>query len=326
MNKGGDKNRLPVPVVLDTDPGIDDAVALMLALASPGEIDLVGISTTGGNIGRQGVFENAHRLLQLFGRQNDFPVGFGWGEEKDTPAASHIHGADGMGETGLPLAGEPEKIPSVELLAQLVREHSGKLVMVAVGPLTNVAALLREYPDCKKNIARLVIMGGAVKMSGNVTPAAEANIYKDPQAAAEVFSSGLPLQLVPLDATLKALFPPDRLVQFESLRSLQADFFRRLLRFHFRASRLALGVDGSYLHDALAVASLLAPQLLQFEPVHCVVETKGEWTRGMTLCDFRYGSKKRLQPNIEVAVGADGEKFIDLLCQRILIFLEKFEQ
>ena len=324
MSEGCDNNKLPVPVVLDTDPGIDDAVALMLALASPGEIHLVGISTTGGNVGRQSAFENAHRLLQLFGR-DDLPVGFGWGEEEDAPSARHIHGADGMGETGLPLAGEPEKIPSVELLPRLAREHSGRLVLVAVGPLTNVAALLREYPDCQKDIARLVVMAGAVKRSGNVTPAAEFNIYKDPEAAAEVFSCGLPLQLVPLDATCKALFPPDRLAAFDSLRSPQADFFRQLLRFHFRASQLALGVKGSYLHDPLAVASLIAPELLRFEPVHCVLETQGEWTRGMTLCDFRYGSKKRQKPNIEVAADADGEGFIDLLCERLLAYLKNFE-
>ncbi len=324
MNDGGGNIRLPVPVVLDTDPGIDDAVALMLALASPGEMHLVGISTTGGNVGRQGAFENAHRLLQLFGRE-DLPVGFGWGDEEDAPAAAHIHGADGMGETGLPLTGEPEKMPSVELLARLAREHSGRLVLVAVGPLTNVAALLREFPDCKKDIAQLVIMGGAVKRSGNVTPAAEFNIYKDPEAAAEVFSSGLPLRLVPLDATLKALFPPDRLAMFDSLRSPQADFFRRLLRFHFRASQLALGVEGSFLHDPLAVASLIAPELLRFEPVHCVVETQGQLTQGMTLCDFRYGSKKRQEPNIEAAADADGEGFIDLLCERLLAYLRNFE-
>lgn len=325
MSKGNGIKGLPEQVVLDTDPGIDDAVALMLALASRGEIDLVGISTTGGNVGRQGAFENTHRLLQLFGGQNDFPVGFGWGSGPEAAPAAHIHGDNGLGDIHLSLAGNPKKIPAVELIARLVREHAGRLTLVAVGPLTNVAAFLREFPHCKQDIARLVVMGGAVKRSGNVTPAAEANIYHDPEAAAEVFQSGLPLQLVPLDATYKVLFPPRRLAAFGSLRSPQADFFRRLLRFHFWASKEALGVEGSYLHDPLALASLIAPELLRFEPVHCVIETKGEWTRGMTVCDFRYGSKKRKQSNIEVAVDADGERFLDLLCERLLAYFEDFE-
>ncbi len=324
MSEVGGNIGLAVPVVLDTDPGIDDAVALMLALASPGEIDLVGISTVGGNIGRQGTFENAHRLLQLFGREG-VPVGFGWGVEADTPAARHIHGMDGLGETGLPLSGEPEKIPSVELMARLAAAHAGRLNLVAVGPLTNVAALLREFPESKGQISRIVVMGGAVKRSGNVTPSAEFNIYKDPESAAEVFASGIPLLLVPLDATLKALFPPGRLARFDSLRSPQGEFFRRLLRFHFKASKEALSLEGSFLHDPLAVAALIAPELLKCEPVHCVVETRGEWTRGMTLCDFRHGSKKRKTPNIEVAVDADGEGFLDLLCERLMAFLSNFE-
>lgn len=320
-----DSDRDRLPVVLDTDPGIDDAVALMLALASPGEIELVGISTTGGNIGRQETFDNAHKLLQLFGR-TDLPVGFGWGSGPEAEPAAHIHGEDGLGNTHLPLAGgPPDKIPAVELMARLAAEYAGRLHLVAVGTLTNVAALLRESPESKNQIRQITVMGGAVKKSGNITPAAESNIYKDPEAAAEIFQSGIPLRLVPLDATGKALFPPDRLAQFDSLQSPQGDFFRRLLRFHFQASKAALGVEGSYLHDALAVASLFAPQLLQFEPVHCVVETKGEWTRGMTLCDFRYGSKKRQEPNIEAAIDADGEGFIDLLCQRLFLFLNQFE-
>ena len=313
------------PVILDTDPGIDDAVALMLALASP-EIDLLGISTVGGNVARKTTFENAHRLLQLF-EITDLPVGIG----HPSPAVSssrarHIHGGDGLGNTGLPLKGQPKRIPSVQLIDEILRGREAKTVLVTVGPLTNIAELLRLSPAIASRIARAVVMGGAVKGCGNVTPAAEANIYHSPEAAAAVISAGLPLRLVPLDATTQSLFTPRHMTRFSTLHSAQADFFRRMMQCHFQSSKQALSLGGSYIHDALAVAAVIDESLLRFEPVHCAVETRGEWTRGMTLCDFRIGSHRRKEPNIEVALAVDCDRFLDLVCNRLFELLSTFER
>lgn len=312
------------PVILDTDPGIDDVVALMLALASP-EIDLVGISTVGGNVARRTTFENTHKLLQLFEMPN-LPVGLGHPSTAvSSSRARHIHGEDGLGNTGLPLAGQPNQIPSVQIIEGLLRTREEETVLVTIGPLTNIAELLRVSPSITSRIAQVYVMGGAVKSCGNVTPAAEANIYHNPEAAAAVISAGLPLRLVPLDVTTQSLFRPTHMSRFARLGSAQAHFFRRLMEYHFRSSRESLSLEGSYIHDALAVAAVIDESLLRFEAVHCAVETLSEWTRGMTLCDFRYGSPRRKKPNIEVALEVDHERFLDLVCHRLFDLLSTFE-
>lgn len=314
----------PIPLILDTDPGIDDTVALMLALASP-EVDLLGISTSGGNHGCRETFENAHRLLQLFGR-TEIPVGYGV-EMPGTRSnrATHIHGEDGLGNTGLPLHGDPEKLSSVDLTIRLANEHPDPVTLVVVAPLTNVAAALHRSPEIKQQLTRVIVMGGAVKMSGNTTSAAEANIYSDPEAAAEVINCGIPLLLIPLDVSTQTHFTPRHLARFNNLKSPQADFFRRLMTFHIEATRIAHSREGSHVHDAIALAASFDDSFLQTEPVHCVIETKGEWTRGMTHCDFRYGSQSRKEPNIEVALDIDEIVFMELLCDRLIAFLKDYE-
>ena len=149
-----------IPVILDTDPGIDDAVALMLALSSP-EIDLLGISTVGGNVARQATFENAHKLLQLF-EITDLPVGIGHPSPAlSSSRAKHIHGGDGLGNTGLPLRVPAKRIPSVQLIDEILRGREEKTVLLTVGPLTNIAELLRTSPTIASRIAQVVVMGGA---------------------------------------------------------------------------------------------------------------------------------------------------------------------
>lgn len=320
-------------VVLDTDPGIDDAVALMLALASP-ELDLVGVTTTGGNVGCRTTFENAHRLLRLFNR-TDIPVGIGMpGPREHKDSAKHVHGDGGLGETNLPLPEAPPEIDSVELLCELARRHAGELHLVAVGPLTNLARALAKQPALASQVASLTVMGGAVFRNGNITPAAEFNIYMDPEAAAAVFDAGWTVRLVPLDATTQPLYTQAHLdaclSQFEGsdtspspgtaarlcgATAEKSAFYRSILEYHIAVMVNLRGLHGCYLHDALAVASLLSPEVLKFQPTRCVVETRGEHTDGMTLCDFRRESHP--QPNALVALDADSEAFFAMLHTRI---------
>jgi inosine-uridine nucleoside N-ribohydrolase len=299
-----------MPLIIDCDPGHDDAIALMLAVASP-ELELAAVTTVAGNQTIEKVTANAIRVLDVAG--SDLPVAAGAGRALVHPAAT---AADVHGETGLdgpdlpPPSRAPEDVHAVELMARLLRERPHTLA--AIGPLTNVALLLALHPELAGRIERLVIMGGAVG-DGNVTPAAEFNVWVDPEAAQRVFTSDLDLTMVGLDVTHRALLSAETA---EGLRAVGragavvADLHAFYRRFHLEV----YGHDSTPVHDALAVASLIRPELLGTELLPVEIDTGYGPARGRTIVD-RLG---RTGPgNAHVALEVDADGFIGLLTERI---------
>jgi inosine-uridine nucleoside N-ribohydrolase len=295
-------------IVLDCDPGHDDAIALLLALASP-ELELVGVTTVAGNQTLEKTTANALRVLEHVGR-DDVPVAAGADRPlvREPFVAAHVHGETGLDGPDLPApAGTPVAGHAVEFLA----EHAPGQTLVAVGPLTNVALYLALHPDAAP--ARIVLMGGAIA-EGNVTPAAEFNIWADPEAAQRVFASGIDLTMVGLDVTHKALMTPahaDRLRSAGRAGKLVAELFDFYHRFHAQT----YGFPGSPIHDALAVADVIRPELLQTKHRHVAIDYESELCRGRTVVDLWH--RTRNDPNAHVAVAVDSEAFLELLLERI---------
>lgn len=305
-------------IIIDTDPGIDDAIALTLAAASP-ELELLGVTTVGGNTGLEHTTANALRMLHLLGR-DDVPVAAGAprGLVRDASYADEsIHGGGGLGGVELPLP-EREADPrgALALMCELIEGSEEPVTLVAIGPLTNVALLAATRPDVYGRLERLVIMGGGVHRLGNSTPAAEFNIWFDPEAAARVFESGVPVTMVGLDVTHKAFIPRQA---WALLRRPEAGPVARALLgmvdFYGAYYAQTTGVDGSAQHDSVAVAAVIDPALLRTEHVWVGIETSGTYTRGMTVADLRDVWGK--QANAHVALDVDVPGFTDLLVGRI---------
>ena len=298
----------PTPIVLDCDPGHDDAIALLLALASP-ELELRGVTTVAGNQTLEKTTANAIRVLEFVDR-TDVPVAAGADRPlvREPFVAAHVHGETGLDGPALPpAAGEAVPQHAVDFLA----EHARGATLVAVGPLTNVALLLALHPDAAPK--RIVLMGGAIA-EGNVTPAAEFNIWADPEAARRVFASGVDLTMVGLDVTHKALMTPehaDRLRTSSRAGKLVAELFDFYHRFH----KQTYDLPGSPIHDAVALAHVLRPDLLETVERHVAIDCESELCRGRTVVDVwrRTGQ----EPNAHVAVGVDGEAFLELLLERV---------
>jgi inosine-uridine nucleoside N-ribohydrolase len=298
----------PIPVLLDCDPGHDDAIALLLTLASP-ELDLVGVTTVAGNQTLEKTTANAIRVLDFVGR-DDIPVAAGADGPllRDPFVAAYVHGETGLDGPDLPPPGrEPQAEHAVEFLAERVAGTT----LVAVGPLTNVALLLTLHPEARPD--RLVLMGGSIGL-GNVTPAAEFNIWADPEAAARVFASGLELTMIGLDVTHQALLMDD---DAERLRAsgrtgrMVAELYDFFARFHAET----YGFEGAPIHDAVAVAHVFRPGLVETKHCHVAIDCASELNRGRTVVDLwrRTGE----EPNAHVGVGIDGRGFVELLLERL---------
>jgi inosine-uridine nucleoside N-ribohydrolase len=295
-------------IVLDCDPGHDDAIALLLALASP-ELELAGVTTVAGNQTLPKTTANALRVLEHVERA-DVPVAAGADRPlvREPFVAAHVHGETGLDGPSLPPpAGSPLPQHAVEFLA----EHAAGQTLVAVGPLTNVALYLALHPGSPPE--RIVLMGGAIA-EGNVTPAAEFNIWADPEAARRVFESGIDVTMVGLDVTHKALMTPahaDRLRTAGRAGKLVAELFDFYHGYHKRT----YGLPGSPIHDALAVAQVIRPRLLDTEHRHVAIDTESQLCRGRTVVDLwrRTGN----EPNAHVAVGVDADAFVELLLERV---------
>ena len=300
----------PKPVILDVDPGHDDAVAIMMACGSPG-LDLRAVTTVAGNATLPKTTRNALRVLSLIGR-TDVPVGVGASGplERSLRTAENIHGESGMDGPEIPDATfEPDSRNAVELIADTLRESPEPVGLIPVGPLTNVAAFLKAHPDLKEKISRVSLMGGSMGL-GNTTPAAEFNIYVDPEAAREVFESGLPITMCGLDVTHQAgagSDERDRLRGLGGVGGLVAGF----LDFFAAAYEGVYGFDAPPLHDPVAVAATLEPDLLTTRRMNVGVECEGELTRGETVCDLHGVTGK--PPNADVGLELDREGFFDLL-------------
>jgi len=300
----------PTPVILDVDPGHDDAVAIMLACGAPG-LDLLALTTVAGNVPLEKTTRNALRILSLVGH-TDVPVAAGASSPLHRPlrTAEDIHGESGLDGPEIPDPSfEPNERSAIELIADTLKETPEPVTLIPTGPLTNVAAFLREHPELKSRIARISLMGGSIGL-GNTTPAAEFNVYVDPEAAREVFESGLPIIMSGLDVTHQADIGP---AEREALRSLGrvGEVITELLEFFATTYERTFGFDAPPLHDPVAVAAVMEPSLLQTRPMRVDVECESELTRGETVCDF-YGITGK-PPNAEVGVALDREGFFDLL-------------
>ena len=298
----------PVPILLDCDPGHDDAIALLLALASP-EVELRGVTTVAGNQTLEKTTANALRVLELVGRE-DVEVAAGADRPlvREPFVAAYVHGETGLDGTDLPPA-RGTAIPrhAVDFLAERV----GGITLVATGPLTNVALLLARHPEVRPE--RIVLMGGAIA-EGNVTPAAEFNVWADPEAARRVFASGLDLTMVGLDVTHKALV---RTGHKELLRAAGrvGRTVAELLDFYDRFHREVYGFDGSPIHDAVALSYAFRPDLLETRELNVEIDCESELCRGRTVVDVWCRTGR--DPNARVAVDIDAPAFVELLVERV---------
>jgi inosine-uridine nucleoside N-ribohydrolase len=300
----------PTPIILDVDPGHDDAVAIMLACAAP-ELDLLAVTTVAGNVSLEKTTRNALRVLSLIGHTG-VPVAAGASSPLHRPlhTAEDIHGESGLEGPKIPDASfAADERGATALIADALRDSPEPVTLVPVGPLTNIATFLREHPELKERIARISLMGGSIGL-GNTTPAAEFNVYVDPEAAREVFESGLPITMSGLDVTHQA---GAGRAERENLRGLGriGGVVAGLLEYFAATYESVFGFDAPPLHDAVAVAAVLEPGLLKTRPMRVDVECESELTLGETVCDF-YGVTGR-SPNAEVGVELDREGFFELL-------------
>ena len=308
---------MSTPILLDCDPGHDDAIALLLALASP-ELELLGVTTVAGNQTLEKTTANALRVLERAGR-GDVPVAAGADRPlaRELFIAAYVHGETGLDGPTLP---EPQGAPvgqhAVDFLAERIRDCDRTVTLVPVGPLTNIALLLARHPEAAGNVERIVIMGGAVA-EGNVTPAAEFNIYVDPEAAWRVFHSGLPVTMVGLDVTHKALMMPSHVERLRASGDV-GRFVAELHDFFVQYHERTYGTEGAPIHDAVAVAQVLRPGIVETLPRHVDVDCESRLCRGRTVVDLwrRTGE----EPNADVGVGIDADAFLELLCERIASF------
>ncbi len=304
-------------VVIDTDPGQDDAVAILLALASP-EIEVLGITAVAGNVSLDLTSRNARIVCELAGRR-DVPVLAGARHPLKRPlvTAEHVHGRTGLDgpdlpDPTIPLAGRD----AVGFLIETIRtEPAGSVTLCALGPLTNLALAMMKAPDIRGRIGRIVLMGGAYFEVGNITPAAEFNIYVDPEAAQVVFGSGVPLTVLPLDATHKALVTKARNDAFLALGSPVGRAVAEMTAFFERFDKEKYGSDGAPLHDPCVIALLLRPDLFTGRDINVEIETVSDLTRGMTVADWWRVTDRA--PNALFIGDLDAEGFFGLLTERL---------
>jgi inosine-uridine nucleoside N-ribohydrolase len=300
---------MPTPIILDCDPGHDDAIAILLALASP-EVELLGITTVHGNQTLDKTTLNALKVLELAGR-GDVPVARGAERPlvRELSIADHVHGESGLDGPTLP---EPTARPVDGDAVSFLSEHLGPgVVLVPTGSLTNIAQLLTEHPAVRPE--RIVLMGGAIGL-GNITPAAEFNIWADPEAATTVFESGIDITMVGLDVTHEAIVGPERVERLRRMGRV-GEIVAEWVDFYSLYHRATYGWEGPPVHDALAVAAVIRPELLETAHRHVAIETESELCRGRTVVDLY--PRGESSPNAHVAVGVAAAAFLDLLEERI---------
>ena len=306
----------PRPVVIDCDPGQDDALMLMLALAAP-ELDILGITAVAGNVPLALTQRNARLICELAGRpEARVHAGCARPMVRELVTAEYVHGKSGIDgvdirEPALPLQGQH----AVAFLIDTLDAAAGSITLVATGPLTNLATAFVERPEIVGKVAEIVLMGGGFREGGNTTPAAEFNIYVDPDAAHIVFECGRPITVMSLDVTHQAMTTPARLRRIAAIGTPVAAAAHAMLQFYDRHDIEKYGSDGAPLHDPLTIAFLLRPELFAGKPVHVAVETRSELTMGATVVDYWGVTGKAPNAIWMHAIDADG--FYDLLIERL---------
>ncbi len=303
-------------LILDTDPGIDDALALFLALASP-EVQLEAITTVHGNVPVDMTTRNALSLLEVAGR-SDIPVARGCAQPLVRAAvnAKHVHGPTGLGRLTLP---EPQasvvKQSAPDLIIERVQAAPGEVTLVPIGPLTNLDLALRREPAIAALVREVVMMGGALRVPGNVTPAAEFNIYADPHAAHIVLTAGWPIKLVSLDVTNITAINREQTRQLAQNQSPITRCIEQIVEFYFEVFAPAFGTTMLHLHDPLALAAAFRPDFIEWEPAYVDVELNGTLTFGETVAHFQRPDMP--PPNVQASVGVDAERFVAWFLERL---------
>jgi purine nucleosidase len=308
----------PRKIIIDTDPGQDDAVAILLALASPEDIDVLGITCVAGNVPLNLTSKNARIVCELAGKTDvsvyagcDQPLG------RDLVTAEHVHGKTGLDGPDLP---EPTMSLSeghaVDFIIDTLRSHdSGSVTLCPLGPLTNIATAFQKAPDIQERVAEIVLMGGGYFEGGNITPVAEFNIYVDPQAADIVFKSGVPIVVMPLDVTHKALVTKARNDAFRALGTPVGIAVAEMTDFFERFDKEKYGSAGAPLHDPCVTAYLIKPELFTGRHINVEIETQSELTMGMTVADWWRVTDRAPNALFMGDIYADG--FFDLLTNRL---------
>ncbi|NIS63024.1 MAG: nucleoside hydrolase [Proteobacteria bacterium] len=318
-------------VIIDTDPGVDDALAILFALLSP-ELKVEAITTVNGNVSVEQATKNAAIILDLLDRKPRPILARGAAKplKKRVFRAQSVHGSNGLGDLrqlknpdGSRKYSDPQlpqhTLDAIELALDLLKRYADELSLIALGPLTNLAKALMADEKRVKRLREVIVMGGAIRVPGNVTPAAEFNIFVDPHAAQRVFKSGLPITLVPLDVTQKVC------LESKQMENLAQEMAAPLGMFLSDCTSKAMehmeqvkGVAGIYLHDPLAVGVAIDPSLVETKPLHVDVEIRSGITQGMTLADLRAIRDDLKQPtNIHVALGVAVEGFLSLFKERL---------
>ncbi|NEO30671.1 MAG: nucleoside hydrolase [Symploca sp. SIO3C6] len=314
------------PVIIDTDGGVDDALAIVMALNCQ-QLDLKAVTVLAGNINVNQAANNVLRVIEIVQPKQTPLVAKGCEKPLVRPPfnAAGIHGSDGLGELhqfknadGSPrypqLTLEPSSEDAVDVLLKAAQEYGSELAIVALGPLTNIATALQRDRNTLQKVGRIVIMGGAVKVPGNISAAAEFNFFVDPDAAQVVMESGIPLTLVGLDVAMKAPLPRKDVENYaQKQRSLVSQFIADCTGIYMAFYRDNEGFHGCYLHDPLAVGVAIDPSLVSTESVYMVVETEGRFTSGMSLADLRdRRDESTFPPNVDACLEVDTERFMKL--------------
>jgi purine nucleosidase len=308
----------PRKIIIDTDPGQDDAVAILLALASPEDIEVLGITCVAGNVPLDLTVRNARIVCELAGKTDvkvfagcDRPLG------RELVTAEHVHGKTGLDGPVLPEPTMPiADGHAVDFIIDMLREHApGTVTLCPLGPLTNIATALQKAPDIANRIAKIVLMGGGYFEGGNITPAAEFNIYVDPQAADIVLKSGAPIVVMPLDVTHKALVTTARNDAFRNIGSPVGIAVAEMTEFFERFDKEKYGSEGAPLHDPCVTAYLIRPDLFKGRHINVEIETESELTMGMTVADWWGVTDRAANATFMGDLDADG--FFGLLTERL---------
>ena len=307
----------PRKIIIDTDPGQDDAAAIMLAFGSPAEVEVLGIVAVAGNVPLPMTSRNVRIICELCDR-TDIPVYAGADKPIARPlvTAEHVHGKTGLDGPELPeptMALQPGH--GVDFIIETLRREPEKSVtLCTLGPLTNIAMALQKAPDIAPRVRELVMMGGGFFEGGNITPAAEFNIFVDPEAAKLVFQSGIPIVMMPLDVTHQLLTLKRRVEKIRAIGSRPAIAMVEMLEFFERFDVEKYGSDGGPLHDPTVVAYLVKPELFAGRDCNVEIETSSELTLGMTVIDWWQVTQRPHNAKVIRTVDADG--FFDLLAER----------
>lgn len=308
----------PRKIIIDTDPGQDDAVAILLALASPDEIAVLGVTAVAGNVPLPLTQKNARIVCELAGKPDTLVfAGCDAPMVRKLVTAEHVHGKTGLdgpqiADPTMPL----QEQHAVDYIIETLRAHdAGTVTLCPLGPLTNIATAFNNAPDIVEKVQEIVLMGGAYFQVGNITPAAEFNIYVDPEAAKIVFDSGVPIVVMPLDVTHKALTTRPRVDAFRAMGTKVGDMVAAWTDFFERFDKEKYGSEGAPLHDPCVIAYLIQPELFTGRHVNVEIETTSELTLGMTVADWWRVTDRA--PNAMFMGDLDTDGFFALLADRL---------